>query len=128
MAEITEGINWLAVGAGTVVSFLLGWLWYSPKLFGKQWAAGIGVDLGSSSEMPAAAMITQLLATFLMAWIIGVTAKGNMLLTAILVVLTLVAFNVSNGFFAKKKGVAVAIESGFIVAMAVVMIAAQGLL
>ncbi len=35
MAEITENDNWIAVVVGAVVSFLLGWLWYSPKLFGK---------------------------------------------------------------------------------------------
>jgi hypothetical protein len=36
MNELTYGVSWLAVGAGFVLSFILGWLWYSPKLFGKQ--------------------------------------------------------------------------------------------
>lgn len=27
-------VNWLAVSVGTIVAFLAGWLWYSPKLFG----------------------------------------------------------------------------------------------
>ena len=36
MGEITSGVNWLAVTVGAVAAFLLGWLWYSPKLFGGQ--------------------------------------------------------------------------------------------
>ena len=31
MNELTMDVNWLAVGIGTVLSFMLGWLWYSPK-------------------------------------------------------------------------------------------------
>jgi len=30
-------INWLAVIAATLSNFLIGGLWYSPLLFGKQW-------------------------------------------------------------------------------------------
>ena len=41
MAELTEGVNWLAVGMGTVLSFLLGWLWYSPWLFANKWIEGL---------------------------------------------------------------------------------------
>jgi hypothetical protein len=43
MAEITENVNWIAVTVGAVLAFLLGWLWYSPKLFGTKWAEGAGV-------------------------------------------------------------------------------------
>ena len=48
MVEITNNINWLAVIAGTFVSFLLGWLWYSPILFGLKWAEGVGLKLDGS--------------------------------------------------------------------------------
>lgn len=127
MSEITTNVNWIAVIVGTVASFLLGWLWYSPKLFGKKWAEGIGVDLGSASSMPAAAMVTQLIATFLLSWVVGVTAAQNALMTVILIVVMLVLFIVANGFFGKKSGYAITVEAGFIVAMAVVMIIAQGI-
>lgn len=30
-------INWFAVIIASVSSFILGWLWYSPLLFGKAW-------------------------------------------------------------------------------------------
>jgi hypothetical protein len=35
-------INILAVLAAAVLAFGLGWLWYSPFLFGKQWVAAHG--------------------------------------------------------------------------------------
>jgi hypothetical protein len=127
MSEIVSNVNWIAVIAGTVLSFLLGWLWYSPKLFGTKWAEGIGVDLGSASSMPVAAMAIQLVATFLLAWVVGVTAARNALATIILIVIMLVLFIAANGQFAKKSSYAIGVEAGFVVAMAVVMIAVQGI-
>lgn len=127
MNEIVTNVNWLAVAVGTVLAFLLGWLWYSPKLFGKQWAEGIGVELGSASGMPIPAMIAQLAATFVLAWVVGVTAAGNALATVILVVVMLVLFTVATGLFGKKSSNAIAIEASFIVAMAVIMIVVHGI-
>ena len=57
MGELTEGVNWLAVGVGTVLSFLLGWAWYSPLLFVKKWIEGINVKPNPNAKMPAAAMV-----------------------------------------------------------------------
>lgn len=36
-------INWLAVGAATLVGFVIGFLWYGP-LFGKAWMASVGLN------------------------------------------------------------------------------------
>jgi Protein of unknown function (DUF1761) len=127
MGELTANVNWLGVIVGTVASFLLGWLWYSPKLFGTKWAEGIGVELGSASSMPAAAMVTQLIATFLLAWLVGITAGQNALLTIILIALTIIVFLVSNGLFAKKSKYAIGVEAGFMAVMTVVMIIVQGI-
>ena len=35
-------INWLAVGAATLVGFVIGFLWYGP-LFGKVWMKEAGL-------------------------------------------------------------------------------------
>lgn len=32
-------LNYVAVVVGSVLSFLIGWLWYSPVMFGKVWQA-----------------------------------------------------------------------------------------
>jgi len=127
MEELTANVNWLAVIVGFVVSFVLGWLWYSPRLFGKKWAEGIGVELGSAEQMPVAAMVTQALGTFLLSWIVGITAAQEALLTIILIVITYVMLQVSGGLFTKKSSAAIAIDAGFVVAMAVVMILFQGI-
>ncbi len=50
MAEITANLNWLAIIIGTVLSFLLGWFWYSTKLFGTKWASGNNIDLSSGDK------------------------------------------------------------------------------
>lgn len=127
MSELTSNVNWLAVIVGTIVSFLIGWLWYSPMLFGKKWAEGSGVELGSASSMPVAAMVTQLISTFFMAWLVGITAAQNALATIILIVLAIAGFVMSVGLFVKKSQFAVLVDGGFIVVMGIVMVIIQGI-
>ena len=126
MEELTNNVNWLAVVVGFAVSFVLGWLWYSPKLFGKTWAEGVGIDMNQTAKMPAGAMIAQALGTFMLAWIVGVTATNDALLTIVLVVLTYIVLQIAGGLFTKKSTGAIAIDAGFVLAMAVVMIISQG--
>jgi hypothetical protein len=128
MEEVGANVNWLAVVVGAVLSFLLGWLWYSPMLFGKRWAEGVGVELGSASAMPVGAMAAQLVGTFLLAWLFGITAANDALLTIILVVLTVAAFIMAGGLFAKKSSYAVTVETTYIVAIGVVMFLVQAVL
>jgi hypothetical protein len=127
MSELTTNVNWIAVIVGTILSFLLGWLWYSPKLFGTKWAEGSGVELGAATGMPVAAMVTQLVATFLLAWVVGITAARNALATIVLIVIMLALFIAGNGLFGKKSHYAIGVEAGFIVVMAIVMIVVQGI-
>ncbi|MGK0298744.1 MAG: hypothetical protein ACI9XC_002367 [Gammaproteobacteria bacterium] len=126
MDELTAGVSWIAVIVSFVVSFMLGWLWYSPKLFGKKWAEGVGVEMGDASTMPVFAMVTQALGTFGLAWLFGITAASEALLTIILVLITLILLIVSNGKYAQKSNIAVAIEGSYIFTMGIVMIICQG--
>jgi hypothetical protein len=128
MEEVATDVNWLAVIVGAVLSFLLGWLWFSPMLFGKGWAAGVGVDLASAISMPVAAMVSQAVAIFLLAWLFGITAANDALLTIILVVLAIAGFILSGGLFAKKSMYAVYTEAGFIIAIGVLMFIVQAVL
>lgn len=127
MNELIEGVSWIGVIVGFVVSFLLGWLWYSPKLFGTQWAKGVGISLEGECAVPVFAMTTQALCTFGLAWLFGITASKNALLTIILILVTIILFIVSNGKFARKSNTAVAIEAGYLVVMGVVMVICQGI-
>jgi hypothetical protein len=128
MTEITANVNWLAVVVGFVLSFALGWLWYSPKLFGAKWAEGVGVKPGDAKSMPMAPMILQAIGTFLLAWLVGVTAAGNALATIILVAITFMVLQAASGKFTGKSDYAIATEVGFIAAMVVLMIIVQGIL
>ena len=49
-------VNFLAVLAAGVASMLVGWLWYSPMLFGNLWMKLSGVKMPSGSEMKTAMM------------------------------------------------------------------------
>ena len=128
MDALTSNINWIAVGGGAVVAFLLGWLWYSPKLFGVKWAEGVGVSLDKAGNMPVAAMLTQTIGTFLLAWVLAVAAATGGLGLAVLIVATIVCLMVASGYFCQKSGYAIATEAGFVIAMAVIMIGAQAVL
>jgi hypothetical protein len=120
-------VNWIAVIVGTIVAFLVGWLWYSPKLFGKGWAEGSGVELGSAQSMPVFAMVSQLAALFLLSVVIGITAGFEHLMTAIIAILAAAGFVTSAGAFVKKTNYAVGVDFGYIVVAGIVMIVCQGI-
>ncbi|MEO1159876.1 MAG: DUF1761 domain-containing protein [Pseudomonadota bacterium] len=128
MAELTTGVSWLAVVAGAVVSFLVGWLWYSPKLFGPKWAEGVGVEMASADEMPIGAMVSQMAGLFLMSWFVGVTAASDALSTVVLATLAFVVLAYSGGMFAKKSGYARNVDAGYWIVSLVIMIIFQGIL
>ena len=123
----TEGITWITVIVGTVAAFLAGWLWYSPMLFGKAWAAGSKVELGTADSMPVGALTSQVVALFLLALVIGITATTDALFTAILAILAAAAFVVSQGAFVRKSSAAIAIDGGYIVLAGAIMIICQGI-
>lgn len=125
MGEMTVGISWIAVIAGTVLSFLLGWLWYSPILFGTRWAEGVGVELNTADRMPVGAMVTQIAGLFLMSWFVGVTAASNLLFAVILGTLAFTVLALSNGMFTRKSSYARNVEAGYWIACLVVMVICQ---
>lgn len=127
MGELTTGVSWLAVVVGAVVSFLAGWLWYSPKLFGPKWADGVGVQMGTASEMPVAAMVSQIVGLLLMSWFVGVTAVSDALMTVILGTLAFTVLAYSGGLFRKNSTYARNTDAGYWIVSLVIMIICQGI-
>jgi hypothetical protein len=127
MIELTENVNWTAVSVGALIAYLLGWLWYSSKLFATKWMEGNGLYMEEMSGPPVAAMVVQAIGTFLLAWLVGITAAQDALMTIILIVITIVTLLISSGLYVQKKGYVIAIDVGYVVLMAVVMIVCQGL-
>lgn len=64
MIYLFEDIGWFAVLAGTVISYLIGWFWYSPLMYGKKWAEGLGVDM--SGPPPVFALVLMVFAYLLL--------------------------------------------------------------
>lgn len=128
MSELTTNVNWIAVVVGFVLSFLLGWLWYSPKLFGTKWAEGVGIKIDGSQGMSPTPLVLQAVGTFLLSWLVGVTAANNALATIILVAVTYIVLQAASGTFTKKSNSAIGTETGFVAAMVVLMIVVQGVL
>ena len=127
MGELTTGVSWLGVVVGAVVSFLAGWLWYSPKVFGVKWAKGTGVELGAASSMPVGAMISQAIGLFLMSWFVGVTAVSNALSTVILATVAFTVLAYSGGMFGRKSAYARNVDAGYWIVCLVAMVVCQAI-
>jgi len=122
LESIIINVNWVATLVGAVVAFGVGWLWYSQKMFGTKWAEGIGL-VGDHH-----AMVAQGVGTFLLAWVIGVTETTGAIALAILIALTISVLIKANGFWSQKSKYAIAVESGYILVMVIIMIAAHAFL
>lgn len=127
MEALLMDVNWTAVIVGAVVAFLVGWVWYSDKMFAKGWQAGIKLDPNDQSPMMPA-MIAQAVGTFLLAWVIGITETTNNLALAILIALTIAVIIKANGLFTQKSKYAIMTESGYILVMVIVMILTHAVL
>jgi hypothetical protein len=127
MGELTNGVSWAGVIVGAAASFLVGWLWYSAKLFGTKWAQGVGVELGGAASMPVAAMVSQAAGLFLMSWFVGVTAVSNALLTVILATVAFTVLAYSGGLFGRKSAYARNVDAGYWIVCLVVMVICQGI-
>ncbi len=128
MGEITTGVNWLAVFAGAILSFALGYFWYSPKLFGVKWAEGSGVKLDDADNMPVGAMIAQGLGLVLMSWFVGVTAQSNAFSTVILATLAFTVLGFSGNSFSGKSNYARLVDAGYWIGCLIIMIITQGVI
>lgn len=120
-------INWPAVALGTVLAFALGMLWFSPRLFGKAWSIGTH-NIQPPSSPPVLAMVIQLLATFVLALVVGMTETTDALLTAIAAILAVALFVAGMDLFSQKSGKATLIDAGYVVAGGALMVVAQGVL
>ncbi len=126
MTTLLSSVNWLAVLAGTAAAFVLGMFWFG-QIFGKAWSAG-SHNITPPATLPMGAMAAQLIGTFLMALAIGATETIQDLPTAVVVILAIAGLQLGGSLFGQKSTAAALIDSSFVLAMGVVMIAAQAVL
>jgi len=120
-------MNWAAVALGAVAAFGLGMIWFSPRMFGKAWAAG-SHDLQPPQKAPIAAMIVQLAGIVLLALVVGMTETNQAIMTAVGAILAVALIVAGMDLFSQKTVRATMIDAGYIVASGAVMILAQGIL
>jgi hypothetical protein len=96
-------------------------------LFGRKWAEGSRVEMGTAQSMPVFAMAAQLAALFVLALVVGITATTSALWTAILAIVAAALFAVSGGAFVKKTTYALLVDGGYILGAGILMIVAQGI-
>ncbi len=68
-------VNWLAVLAAALAKFVIGGAWYSPPMFGPRWGAIVGVSPEAFKARMAPAMVTDLVASLVLAWVLANVLK-----------------------------------------------------
>ena len=71
-------------------------------------------------------MTVQLAGTLLLAWLVGVTAKSDALLTIVLAVVCFIALKAAGDLFSQKQWPAVVVDGGYLLTMSLIMIVCQG--
>ena len=125
MSELTSDINWVAVVVGAVLSYLAGWLWYSPRLFGERWANAANVTY--SKTPPAAASAMHFGGMVLLSWFVGVMAREGLLATTILLTVAGAVLGYATDGYLKIKTDGKLINAGYWIAMIAIMVIVQAL-
>ena len=120
-------LNWPAVIAGTIAAFVLGMLWFGPRMFGKVWVRG-SHNIQPPDSPPVMAMALTLIGLFVLALIVGMTETNEAIGTAIGAIGAVTLLIAGMDLFSQKSGAATLVDSGYILASGVLMIAAQGIL
>ena len=119
-------LNWTAVLVGAIAAFVLGMIWFSPKMFGKSWAVG-SHNIAPPPSPPILAMVLMFAGLFLLAFVVGMTETVGGLGTAIAAILAVAAVVAGTDLFSQKSGAATLIDAGYNVAAGAIMIAAQAI-
>src|SRR2546428_11828575 len=84
MALMLDANFYIAVIVATIVSFVIGGIWYARPVFGKAWMAGLGkteADMGAMRKRApkgvAAGLIGSLSAAFVLALLLGDGRSAN---------------------------------------------------
>ncbi|RBW54813.1 DUF1761 family protein [Ruegeria sp. A3M17] len=120
-------INWLALAAGVIAAFLLGWLVYGPVGFQKRWAEGTRIDPTPPETPPLPQMAAQIVFLILLATVIALTETTNSLGVALLAILAVAAQTASVGAWAQKNVFAIMVDTGYALGCGVVMILAHAI-
>jgi hypothetical protein len=71
---VNFGVNYLAVIVAAVVALVIGFIWYSPRVFGNRWMAYLGTTQAQLGNPGPTGMAVGVVASLLNAWVLAVLA------------------------------------------------------
>jgi len=71
---VNLGVNYLAVVVATVVVLVIGFIWYSPRVFGNRWMAYLGTTQAQLGNPGPTGMLVGVVASLINAWALAVLA------------------------------------------------------
>lgn len=75
MPDLSQ-VNWLAVAIAAATRVVIGFVWYSPAVFGRRWAAAVGRDLPRPVAIAPLADIGSVIQGLVMAYVLALFAGG----------------------------------------------------
>jgi len=125
-------INFFAVIVGAVMNMIVGFVWYSPQVFGKQWMKAIGKKQkdfenmkGEANKAYALSFVGALVMSFVLAHVVYYVGSTNFIEGFIIGFLMWLGFVAPISFnsclFEKKPQGLVLINTGYYLAALIVM-------
>ncbi len=124
MAGLFARVDWIGVGAGAVLSLLVGWFWYSPKGFYPAWSVAAGVKHQPGDPMGAAfgSLVVGLL---LYATFVGVMMARGQCGPLVLGIIAFIVMGYAGNAFKKLGAVSRTVDAGSWAVSGLLMILAQ---
>lgn len=69
---VNLGVNYLAVIVAAIVALVIGFIWYSPRVFGNRWMAYLGTTQAQLGNPGPMGMAVGVVASLLNAWVLAV--------------------------------------------------------
>lgn len=122
-ATTLSDVNLVAVLLGVLASFILGYIWYEPRMFGEQWRKGVGLSKkemdnpeGMGKIMAATFLFSAISTLFLAALLLGLgtDSAGEGALNGVVIGFAIVGLRLAiHNNFAKKSFDHSLIEAGY---------------
>jgi len=69
---VNFGVNYIAVVLAAVVALVIGFIWYSPRVFGTRWMAYLGTTQAQLGNPGPTGMAVGVVASLINAWVLAV--------------------------------------------------------
>ena len=121
MEVFLSQIEWFPVIISTVITMMLGYLWYSPVLFLQTWLKGLPEPPKWQAPMWLP-VIAQVGALLFLAMVVNRLQSMNEWILLLGVTFTIMGFTKANGMYSGKTKTSISVEVTYILASVLIMI------